>query len=105
LCQPDADSPSLEQLIEFAKSDLSHRLGVEPVSINLVEARSVTWRSGALGCPQPGMSYTQALVPGYRIMLAVALRTYAYHGNASTGIFLCPSDRTESPADSGRFPE
>ena len=50
--------------IEFSKKDLAQRLGIADELVVLSGARHVTWRSGALGCPDPGMNYTQALVPG-----------------------------------------
>ena len=31
----------------------------------IVRAQSVVWNDGSLGCPEPGMMYTQALVNGY----------------------------------------
>ena len=47
-------------------ADLAERGAAgEPV---LVSAESVTWPNGALGCPQPGMSYTQAVVDGMRVV-------------------------------------
>ncbi len=47
--------------------DLAVRLGLPLERVSLVSEQQVTWPSGALGCPQPDMSYTQALVPGGRI--------------------------------------
>ncbi|WP_239453288.1 MULTISPECIES: hypothetical protein [Microbacterium] len=44
----------------------------------LVSSHAVTWRNGALGCPQPGMSYTQALVDGMRVVVVVDGTEYDY---------------------------
>jgi hypothetical protein len=35
----------------------------------VVQAEAVTWPDGALGCPEPGIVYTQALVPGYWVVV------------------------------------
>jgi len=55
------------------------------------------WRSGALGCPEPGMNYTQALVPGALIILAVGKETHGYHAKLGGKPFYCPSERAEEP--------
>jgi hypothetical protein len=44
----------------------------------LVSAERVEFANGSLGCPQPGMSYTQALVNGYRIVVRTDDRTFDY---------------------------
>lgn len=65
-------------------SDLSGR-GVPTDAVALVSARDVTWNDGSLGCPKPGQSYTQALVPGMQVVVKVGTMTYDYHfGNADT---------------------
>ncbi len=50
----------------------------------LVSAENVTFSDGSLGCPQPGQSYTQALVDGMRVIVAVDGTQYDYrfgHGD------------------------
>jgi hypothetical protein len=43
--------------------------GVAPADVTVVSAEPVTWGDGSLGCPQPGVMYTQALVDGYRVVV------------------------------------
>jgi hypothetical protein len=88
---------SLAEQIEFARSDLAGRLGVEPDAVTVSGARPVNWRSGALGCPEPGMSYTQALVPGALIFLRAAGEVHGYHASQGGKPFLCPRERAEQP--------
>jgi hypothetical protein len=38
----------------------------------IVRAESVVWNDGSLGCPEPGMMYTQALVNGYWVVIDAA---------------------------------
>jgi hypothetical protein len=45
-----------------------------------VVAERVTWSDGSLGCPEPDMLYTQALVEGYRIVLLTEEGEVAFHG-------------------------
>src|SRR6478736_10103966 len=60
-------------------ADAATQAGVEPSALTLVAAHSVTWSDGSTGCPQPGVMYTQALVDGYRVILAANGRQYDYH--------------------------
>ena len=83
--------------IELSKKDLAQRLGVPADSVVLSGARRVTWRSGALGCPEPGMNYTEALVPGTVIFLQVDNMIHAYHAKFGSKPFYCPRERVEQP--------
>jgi hypothetical protein len=88
---------NLKGQIEFSKKDLAQRLDVPPDSVKVSSARQVTWRSGALGCPEPGMNYTEALVPGSVIYLQVDNMFHAYHAKFGGEPFYCPRERVESP--------
>jgi len=81
--------------IEEAIDDLLIRLGGD-AEIEVVLYEDVVWRDGSLGCPQPGMAYTQALEDGYRIELTDGETTYHYHGVTNGAPFLC-----ENPNESG----
>ena len=89
---------NLKGQIALSKEDLAQRLDVPPDSVVLSGARQVTWRSGALGCPEPGMNYTEALVPGSVIYLQVDNMFYAYHAKFAGQPFYCPRERVEAPA-------
>ena len=88
----------LNRQIEFSKQNLAERLNVPLDSIKLSGARRVNWRSGALGCPRPGMSYTDALVPGVQILLQANNTIHAYHSKFDGQPFYCPRERVEQPA-------
>lgn len=57
----------------------------------LVSATAVTWNSGALGCPQPGMSYTQATVDGMQVIVDVDGTPYDYRFGNGNSPMLCQS--------------
>ena len=88
---------SLNQQILAAREDLAARLGLAPDLVTLSGARPVNWRSGALGCPQPGMSYTDVLVPGALIYLRANGEVYGYHARQGGEPFYCPRERAEKP--------
>ena len=89
---------SVKEQIAFGRVDLAERLGIEAEAVALSGATPVNWRSGALGCPEPGMNYTQALVPGTWIIFKVDETLYRYHAALFSEPFYCPDDRAEPPA-------
>ena len=93
---PVKPGPEQSQRTNFAKNDLAGRLGVDAADIEVTAYETVTWSDGSLGCPQPGMMYTQALVDGYLIQLMVDGQTYNYHGANGRDPFLCVKDGDES---------
>ena len=88
---------NLNGQIEFAKRDLAERMGIDHELVKLSSAETVNWRSGALGCPEPGQMYTDALVPGSAIYLQVENMVHAYHARFAGEPFYCPRERVESP--------
>ncbi|TCO45095.1 hypothetical protein EV646_109270 [Kribbella antiqua] len=75
--------------VELAKADLVARLGVDAGQVTVVSSEEMTWSDGSLGCPEPGMSYTQALIDGYRVILEADGKRYHYHSGGSRPPFLC----------------
>jgi hypothetical protein len=81
--------PGVRRLIETARQDLAKRLDVGAEAIIFLQFEPVIWPDGSLGCPQPGMQYTQVQVDGYLIRLRYAGQIYTYHGGGNRGPFLC----------------
>ena len=80
-------------------ADLSERLAVEESTIDVLDARAVTWRNGSVGCPQPDLAYTQALVPGGLIVLRVGDWSYRYHAADGGPFFYC--ENPQAPLEGG----
>lgn len=90
-----ATAASLEETFQLALADAAHRTSA---SVQIVSREAITWRDGSLGCPQPGIRYTQALVPGYRIRLRTPSgEVLDYHANRRGRIVLCPASRATEP--------
>jgi hypothetical protein len=85
---PEID-PALRTLVDQAVADLATRLKIDASSIVTVSAQAMEWPDGSLGCPQPGMLYTQVMVDGALIQLSVDGTSYSYHSGASGAPFLC----------------
>lgn len=88
---PGVVSPDLASEVDQAIADLAERLGDDRI-VSVTKAHTVTWPDGSLGCPQPGMMYTQALVDGYRIELTDGESLYQYHGATGAMPFLCENE-------------
>lgn len=91
----------MARYLALAKQDLQKRLEITEAEIDLVSVENVTWSDGSLGCPRPGMMYTQALVDGYRIVLAVDEEQYFYHGGGGRDPFLCENRNRTVPPPTG----
>ena len=78
-----------DPILSAAREDLAAKLDVSVESIGVEEAAAVVWNDGSLGCPRPDQVYTQALQPGYRIVLEHGGRQYDYRATERGYLFLC----------------
>ena len=78
-----------EKVIDTVRADLGKRTGAKPGAMRVVRAEAVMFGDGSLGCGRPGQSYTQAIVPGYRVVLALEGREYDYRVASRGSLILC----------------
>ena len=76
---PVSEEVIASEPVQAAIADLAERESVEPDAVTVAGHQTVTWSDGSLGCPQPGMMYTQALVPGHLLVLEVDGQLFSYH--------------------------
>ena len=94
-------------LIEKMRADLAQQAGIAASDAKVTRAESIEWPNGALGCPEPGQMYTQAIVPGYIVEFEHQGKTYSYHASTH-GVFkqckfrgrAMPRDPVVMPRDS-----
>jgi hypothetical protein len=89
-------------------ADAARRFQVAEDAVVLASAELVTWSDGSLGCPQPGRSYTQMLVPGYRVTATTAGGRMLYHTDTRGNAVNCsvkPSKPSAPPAASDNASE
>ena len=86
--------PVADALLERITRDLVGR-GVDVEAMAVVSATTVVWPDGSLGCPEPGMSYTQQLVEGSRIVVEAGGRRYDYRTSVGGSLRLCSQERTK----------
>jgi len=90
-------NPTLESITESVLEDAATRTGIARASLQADSATAVTWPDGSLGCPQPGMNYTMALVPGYRIKVRAGGQLLDYHASRRGYFVMCPAGMAVEP--------
>ena len=88
---------TLQSATEEALTDAARRTGLKRTELEVLRAEAVTWSDGSLGCPQPGMMYTQALAPGFRIRIRAGAETLDYHAGRRGAPMFCPAGRVLPP--------
>ena len=81
-------SGPLQNLIDQARTNLASRLEVPASSITVQQAAEHDWPDSSLGCPEPGMMYSQVITPGYLIILQANGKSYEYHASR-THVVIC----------------
>jgi hypothetical protein len=92
LVPSDNDRPAQppDQLLGPLLDDAAQRTGLEAGALVISRALRVTWSDGSLGCPQPGMHYTQALVPGWHVHITAGDEVLDYRLTDRGSFLLCP---------------
>lgn len=90
---PGRSDPALAAVVDAAVAQLAGELGVDPEDVEVVVAEPVTWSDGSLGCPEPGMMYTQAVVDGYRVLLRAGDVEVAFHAGEGRVPLRCEEPR------------
>ncbi|MFZ2650967.1 MAG: hypothetical protein WA210_12775 [Burkholderiaceae bacterium] len=93
----------LQTMVQAALDDAAGRSKREVSALVVASAERVMWSDGSLGCPQPGMGYTQALVPGYRIRIQAGSETLEYHASARGKPFYCAPSNITAPTRDPRI--
>ena len=70
-------------------ADAAKRFNVAQSAVVVSRAEKVTWSDAALGCPEHGQMYAQALVPGYRIEARAQAGLLVYHTDESLRAVTC----------------
>lgn len=93
---PTSDVP--EDMLMAVIQEAAEQTGISPGDVIVVSADAVTWSDGSLGCPEEGMGYTQALVPGYRVVLDAAGEDLHFHAGQGGDFRYCAEP--QPPAES-----
>jgi hypothetical protein len=83
------DSSLAASIIDPIVADAATQAGVDPSGVTIVSAHAETFSDGSLGCPEPGMMYTQALVDGYQVVVEANGTQLDYRGSGPGQFRLC----------------
>ncbi|MDF5735954.1 MULTISPECIES: hypothetical protein [unclassified Nostoc] len=61
--------------------DLARRQGILTKELQIIDYNQQTWRNGCLELPQPDEFCTQALVPGWLVVVSNGKQNWIYHTN------------------------
>lgn len=93
--EPSVAAPQLDAgetpkaIFDSVLADLMTVAAPGDAEVTVVKSEAVIWSDGSLGCPQPDVMYTQALVEGYQVIFAVDDKLYDYHISDSGFFVLC----------------
>ena len=86
----------------FVEAVLAHTAelaGTTMAELTVVEAAAHEWPDGSLGCPEPDQVYTQAITPGFQVLVAHGTDRYDYRINESGFFRLCTGQPLTPPDD------
>jgi hypothetical protein len=92
-------SPEQQEAADKAKTILADELKVDPDAVTILEVKHVTWRDGSLGCPKPGMMYTQVITPGYLVKAEVDGEIHMVHMDERGNGVVCSQDQARPPLE------
>lgn len=88
--------PIASAMVALCRADAARRLGIAQDALQLTSLVTVTWPDDSVGCPQPGIAYSQQETPGFRVVLRAGEETLVYHTSARH-VVLCPPDQAILP--------
>lgn len=89
---PDASQGAIglpAAVLDPVIAEVARVSGVPVAEVVVQTAVPVTYPDGSLGCPLPGMAYTQVQVDGYQIVATAAGTTYDYRGSGPGNFRRC----------------
>ncbi|MEH1836989.1 MAG: hypothetical protein V7L29_34360 [Nostoc sp.] len=76
--------------------DLTRKQGILTRELQIIDYNQQTWRNGCLELPQPDQLCTQALVPGWRLVVSNDKQNWIYHTNSNGRSLRLASANTSS---------
>jgi hypothetical protein len=94
---PPVQSEVPQGILEPILAEAAKLAKVPREKLVIVRAESVVWNNGSLGCPEPGMMYTEALVNGYWVVIDAGGKTYDFRVGGGGSFRLCPEGHGHPP--------
>jgi hypothetical protein len=75
--------------VDAALRDAAEHLGVSPADLHVDQVDARQWGDSSLGCPKPGLMYSQIVTPGFLIVVSAPGKQLEYHSDARGRVVLC----------------
>jgi hypothetical protein len=88
-------NPDAQASVDAALAQAAAHLGVSPADLRVEQVEARQWPDSSLGCPQPGLMYSQIVTPGFLIVISGggagsgAVKQLEYHSDARGNVVLC----------------
>jgi hypothetical protein len=76
-------------IIDPVVAEAARLAGVPVDQVTVTSGEAVTFPDGGLGCPVPGMAYTQVQVEGFKIVVEAGGASYDFRGTGPDKFRLC----------------
>ena len=87
-----------QAILESILKEAAAQAKVDRDQLVIARAQSVVWSDGSLGCPEPGMMYTQILVNGYWVIIEAGSKQYDFRVGSGGSFRLCPPGQGQPPS-------
>src|SRR6266550_3712338 len=67
--------------VDAALRDAATHLGVSPPDLHVDQVEARQWGDSSLGCPKPGLMYSQIVTPGFLVVISGAGKQLEYHAD------------------------
>lgn len=86
-----------QQAVTAAQQALAEATNTPIEEMQLASVTAREWPDSSLGCPQPGMMYTQVITPGYLVILEAGGRQHNVHTDTGGRAVVCQRGQGRSP--------
>ncbi len=84
-----SSSADAQPAIDAALAQAAAHLGVSPPDLHVDQVEAREFGDSSLGCPKPGLMYSQIVTPGFVIIISGPGKQLEYHADTRGQIVLC----------------
>jgi hypothetical protein len=82
-------NPEAQSVVDAAVREAASYAAVAATDVKVQQIEAREWPDSSLGCPRPGLMYSQVVTPGYLIVVEAGSRVLEYHSDARGRVVLC----------------
>lgn len=82
-------TPDSQAVVAAVQQAAAVQVGASPADVHVEQVEAHQWGDSSLGCPRPGLQYSQVVTDGYLIVVSAGGKTLEYHSDARGRVVLC----------------